>query len=211
MLILNMHSKSTSTIEKRGNSKSIPRSRIKFISSKSISMSIFKEVSVQNQFQYWQILIHQNSNCQHQELIEIMKRWSSIQRVLCSNDDVTHLMGKMLLSLSLTLVSNFDFDSECLVVNINIQNQHWQSSFSKSKLNIQDWALGWQYQYSNSRFKGCTSRLVLNFNICKFAWQYSIPKSKSLRHQIQHQFQEYCQYQHQNQPISIILPTSEFR
>ena len=90
-------------------------------------------------------------------------------------------MGKMLLSLSLTLVSNFDFDSECLVVNINIQNQDWQISFSKSKLNIQDYALGCQYQDSNSRFKSCISRLVLNFNICKFAWQYSIPKSKSLQ------------------------------
>ena len=90
-------------------------------------------------------------------------------------------MGKMLLSISLTLVSNFDFDSECLVVNINIQNQDWQISFSKSKLNIQDYALGCQYQDSNSRFKSCISRLVLNFNICKFAWQYSIPKSKSLQ------------------------------
>ena len=117
-------------------------------------------------------------------------------------------MGKMLPSLSLTSVSNFDFGSECLVVNNNIQNQDWQISFSKSKLNIQDYALGCQYQDSNSRFKSCISRLVLNFNICKFAWQYSIPKSKSLQNQIQHQFQEYCQYQHQNQPISIILPTS---
>ena len=90
-------------------------------------------------------------------------------------------MGKMLPSLSLTSVSNFDFGSECLVVNINIQNQDWQISFSKSKLNIQDYALGCQYQDSNSRFKSCISRLVLNFNICKFAWQYSIPKSKSLQ------------------------------
>ena len=90
-------------------------------------------------------------------------------------------MGKMLPSLSLTSVSNFDFGSKCLVVNINIQNQDWQISFSKSKLNIQDYALGCQYQDSNSRFKSCISRLVLNFNICKFAWQYSIPKSKSLQ------------------------------
>ena len=97
-----------------------------------------------------------------------------------SNDDVIHLMGKMLPSLSLTSVSNFNFNTECLIVNINTQNQHWQSSFSKSKLNIQDWALGSQYQYSNSRFKSWSSRLVINFKNCKFAWQYSIARSKSL-------------------------------
>ena len=68
---------------------------------------------------------------------------------------------------------NSTFKIELLVVNIKIQIQD-------SKVAYKDW-----------------------YSISKFAWQYSIPKSKSLRHQIQHQFQEYCQYQHQNQPISI--------
>ena len=68
------------------------------------------------------------------------------------------------------------------VVNIKIQIQD-------SKVAYQDW-------YSTSTFASLLGNI-----------QYQ--NQNRSRHQIQHQFQEYCQYQHQNQPISIILPTSE--
>ena len=67
------------------------------------------------------------------------------------------------------------------VVNIKIQIQD-------SKVAYQDW-------YSTSTFASLLGNI-----------QYQ--NQNRSRHQIQHQFQEYCQYQHQNQPISIILPTS---
>ena len=67
------------------------------------------------------------------------------------------------------------------VVNIKIQIQD-------SKVAYQDW-------YSTSTFASLLGSI-----------QYQ--NQNRSRHQIQHQFQEYCQYQHQNQPISIILPTS---
>ena len=67
------------------------------------------------------------------------------------------------------------------VVNIKIQIQD-------SKVAYQDW-------YSTSTFASLLGNI-----------QYH--NQNRSRHQIQHQFQEYCQYQHQNQPISIILPTS---
>ena len=67
------------------------------------------------------------------------------------------------------------------VVNIRIQIQD-------SKVAYQDW-------YSISTFASLLGNI-----------QYQ--NQNHSRHQIQHQFQEYCQYQHQNQPISIILPTS---
>ena len=68
------------------------------------------------------------------------------------------------------------------VVNIKIQIQD-------SKVAYQDW-------YSTSTFASLLGNI-----------QYQ--NQNRSRHQIQHQFQEYCQYQHQNQPISIILPTSD--
>ena len=67
------------------------------------------------------------------------------------------------------------------VVNIKIQIQD-------SKVAYQDW-------YSTSTFASLLGNIQYQNQNCS-------------RHQIQHQFQEYCQYQHQNQPISIILPTS---
>ena len=67
------------------------------------------------------------------------------------------------------------------VVNIKIQIQD-------SKVAYQDW-------YSTSTFESLLGNI-----------QYQ--NQNRSRHQIEHQFQEYCQYQHQNQPISIILPTS---
>ena len=75
------------------------------------------------------------------------------------------------------------------VVNIKIQIQDSKVAYQDSKVAYQDW-------YSTSTFASLLGNI-----------QYQ--NQNRSRHQIQHQFQEYCQYQHQNQPISIILPTSD--